>query len=135
MSSSFLSILRSIVAVAVGAMTVLIILYGAIFLLVPGWMTEGGFPHTPAGLALLVALEALAGLAGAFVTALLAPRAPRVHGWILGALLLVLNVLTVTEPGSPWPLAPAALLVAFVPVQTWVGIGLALRVRELRGQG
>ena len=134
MKPSVLSILRSIVAIAAGALTVLIVLFGTILLVVPGWMTEGGFPDTTPGLALLLGLEILAGLAGAFVAALLAPRAPRVHGWTLGALLLIVNVTGVAEPGSSWPLVPAVLLVGFVPVQTWVGIVLALRLRARRGR-
>lgn len=40
----------------------------------------------------------------------------------------------VVEPDSSWPLVPAVLLVAFVPVQTWVGVLLALRVRARRGR-
>ena len=127
-----LSILRSILAVAAGALAVVVVLFGTILLLVPGWMTEGGFPDTTPGLALLLGLEVLAGVAGAFVAVVLAPRAPRAHGWVLGALLLIVNVLTVVEPDTSWPLVSGVLLVAFVPVQTWVGIALALRVRARR---
>lgn len=133
MKTTVLSILRSIVAVGAGALTVLIVLFGTILLIVPGWMVEGGFPDTTPGLALLLGLEILGGVTGAFIAALLAPRAPRIHGWTLGALLLIVNVMGVVEPGSSWPLVPAVLLVAFVPVQTWVGIVLALRVRAREG--
>lgn len=133
MKTTVLSVLRSIVAVAAGALTVLIVVLGTVLLVFPGWAVEGGFPDTTPGLALLLGLEILGGMAGAFVAALLAPRAPRAHGWTLGALLLILNVLTVVEPDSSWPLTAGVLLVAFVPVQTWVGIVLALRMRTRRG--
>ena len=133
MKTTVLSVLRSILPIAAGALTVLIVLFGTILLLVPGWMVEGGFPDTTPELALLLGLEVLAGLAGAFIAALLAPRAPQAHGWTLGALLLVVNGMGVVEPDSSWPLVPAVLLVAFVPVQTWVGIVLALRLRARRG--
>jgi len=133
MKTTVISILRSILAIAAGALTVLIVLFGTILLVVPDWMVEGGFPDTTPGLVLLLGLEVLAGVAGAFVAAQLAPRAPRAHGWTLGALLLVVNAMGVVEPGSSWPLVPAVLLVAFVPVQTWVGIVLALRLRARRG--
>ncbi len=132
MKTTVLSVLRSIVAVAAGTLTVLIIVFGTVLLVFPGWAVEGGFPDTTPGLALLLGLEVLAGVAGAFVATLLAPRAPRIHGWTLGALLLILNVLTVVEPDTSWPLMAGVLLGAFVPVQTWVGIVLALRVRARR---
>lgn len=80
MKTTVLSILRSILAVAAGALAVLIVLFGTILLLVPGWMVEGGFPDTTPGLALLLGIEILAGVAGAFIAASIAPRAPRTHG-------------------------------------------------------
>jgi hypothetical protein len=74
----------------------------------------------------------VAGAAGAFVAAMLAPRAPAVHGLLLGLLVLLLNLATVLDPDTPWPLLPAILLVACVPPQTWLGIVLAARVRSRR---
>lgn len=130
--TTVLQVLRSLVALAAGAFTLVAVLLGTILVMVPGWMAVDGFPSTAPGLTLLVGLEVLAGAAGAFVAALLAPRAPRAHGWTLGLLVFLLDVLTVADPASRWPLLPAVLLLAFVPLQTWGGIALAIRIRDKR---
>ena len=88
------------------------------------------FPTTRIGLASLLAVEVVAGAAAAFVGAVLAPGARRAHGWVVGALVLALDVLTVVDPESLWPLIPAVLLVVLVPFQTFAGIALALRLRK-----
>jgi hypothetical protein len=128
------SLVRGVLAVGAGVLTVLILVFGTILLFLPQWAEPDGFPVSRSGLSALLLIEVLAGGAGAFVTASLAPRAPAAHGIILGALVLVLNGLTVLDPASSWPLVPAVLLIVFVPLQTWLGIALAIRVRSRQAQ-
>jgi hypothetical protein len=122
--------LRGGVAVGAGVLTVLVLVFGTILLFIPQWTRPGGFPATGPALAGLLLIEVLAGVAGAFVAAFLAPRAPAVHGAVLGALVLLLHAVTAFDPASPWPLGPAVLLVAFVPPQTWLVIAFAARLRS-----
>lgn len=120
-------VLKSILAVAAGMATVLILVFGSVSLFAPQWADPAAFPTTAPALSSLIALEAIAGLAGAFVAAVLAPRAPAVHGWVLGGFVLVLNLLTVLAP--PWPLLAGLVVVALVPLQTWAGVALAVRLK------
>jgi hypothetical protein len=123
-------LLRGGLALGAGLLTVLVLVFGTIFLPLPQWAQPEGFPTTLSALSFLLLIEVLGGMAGAFVATYLAPSAPRVHGIILGALVLLLNAVTVLEPTSAWPLVPAVLLIAFVPLQTWLGILLATRIRS-----
>jgi hypothetical protein len=123
-------LLRSALAVGAGLLTLIVLVFGTIFLPLPHGIQPDGFPTTPSALSFLLLIEVVGGMAGAFVATYLAPSSPRVHGLIVGGLVLLLNALTVLEPTSAWPLVPAVLLIAFVPLQTWVGIVLATRIRS-----
>lgn len=118
----------------VGLLTVLAVVFGAVFLLMPELAAGGAFPGTMSGAALILVLEVLGGSAGAFVATLLAPRARHAHGWSLGFLVLIVDVLVVAAPDSPWPRGAAAILLALVPVQTWAGVRLAEWARPPRSK-
>jgi len=128
-STRWITLLRGGLVVLAGVATVLVLVIGTVMLFAPSWTQPGGFPDTTRGLTGLLVLEVVAGTAGALVATLLAQRAPRLHGAILGLLVFVLNVWTVAGPESPWPLIPGVLLLVCVPVQTWWGIALGVRVR------
>jgi hypothetical protein len=132
MRAAFISVLRSVLALVAGLATILILVFGTVLLFLPEWTQPSGFPESAPALSGLLALEVIAGVAGAFVAVLLAPRKPTVHGLVLGGLVFILNVVTVAPPDSPWPLIPAILLLAFVPLQTWLGIFVGIRARRRR---
>ena len=119
---------RSLLALAVGFAAVQLVLYGTIWLVLPGLLRGAGFP-TGGALVVLLTIEILAGAAGVLVAAMLAARAPAGHGWTLGAVVLAFNLWVVTRPDSPWPLVPAILVVGAVPLQTWAAVALARRLR------
>ena len=126
-------ILRSALAVLAGVATLVVLVVAAMAAIHAGWPESfgpGRFPATWIGQASLLTVEVVAGAAAAFVAAVLAPGARRAHGWVVGALVLALDILTVVDPESPWHLVPAVLLVILVPFQTFAGIALALRVRK-----
>ena len=115
--------LRSLLALLAGtAALVPVILLASIL-----WF--GAFPLTPWGVAGLLLVELVAGLGGVTLVTWLAPGAPAAHGWLFGALVFALNLLTVFEPNTVWPLLPGILLLAFVPLEAWVGTTLGIRLR------
>jgi hypothetical protein len=124
-----LRIARTLLALVIGFVTVQVVLYGTILLVMPDLMRGADFPTGSALVALLM-IEILAGAAGVFVAAMLGGRAMSGHGWALGLIIMAFNVWVVTEPDSPWTLAPAMVVVAAVPLQTWAAIALAKRLRR-----
>jgi hypothetical protein len=123
---------RSLLALAIGFVTVQVVLYGTILLVMPELMRGAGFPTGGALVALLM-IEILAGAAGVFVAAMLGGRAVAAHGWVLGLVIMAFNLWVVTGPDSWWPLAPAIVVVAAVPLQTWAAVALARRLRRPTG--
>lgn len=123
--------MRGLLAVAIGFVAVQVVLYGTLLLVMPELLGGAGFPEGSALIALLM-VEILAGTAGVFVAAMLAGRAVAGHGWALGLIIIAFNLWVVTLPDSPWPLAPAIIVVAAVPVQTWAAVALAMRLRRRR---
>jgi hypothetical protein len=86
-------------------------------------MAEG---RIPLGALVAVLIAWCAGsLSGAFVAAKLATRAPRVHGLIVGAMILGSSVLNLVMLPHPIWFAVAALL--FVPASAWLGATLGAR--------
>lgn len=86
-------------------------------------MAEG---RIPLGALVAVLFAWCAGsFSGAFVAAKLATRAPRVHGLIVGALMLASSVLNLVMIPHPTWFAVAALL--FVPASTWLGATFGAR--------
>lgn len=126
-----LSAARTLLVLAIGFVTVQVVLYGTILLVMPGLFRGGDFPVGGALVALLL-IEILAGAAGVFGAAMLSGRAVAGHGWALGLILMAFNLWVVTAPDSPWPLAPAVVVVAVVPLQTWAALALARRLRQRR---
>jgi hypothetical protein len=119
-----LLIVRSILALLAGSAALVVCLLLAVLL----WLDA--FPVTAWGLAGLLGVELIAGLAGAAVVSWLAPRAPAAHGWLFGVLVFILNVWTLLEPGTPWPLIPGLLLLGLVPLQTWIGVTIGVHFRK-----
>lgn len=118
-----LLIVRSIFALLAGSGALVLCLLLATFL----WLDS--FPVTAWGLAGLLVVELIAGLAGAAVVSRLAPRAPAAHGWFFGILVFIVNILTILDPGTSWPLIPGLLLLGLVPLQTWLGVTIGIRLR------
>lgn len=118
-----LLIVRSILALLAGSGALVLCLLLAVFL----WLDS--FPVTAWGLAGLLVVEMIAGLAGAAVVARLAPRPPAAHGWFFGVLVFLANVWTLLEPGTPWPFIPGLLLLGMVPLQTWIGVTIGIHFR------
>lgn len=124
---------RSALAILAGVATLVVLLVAAVAAIHAAWPESFGpdrFPATWIGQASLLTVEVVVGAAAAFVAAVLAPAARRAHGWVVGALVLALNILTVVDPETSWLLVPAVLLVVLVPFQTFAGIALALRLRK-----
>jgi hypothetical protein len=124
-----LSAARTLLVLAIGFLTVQVVLYGTILLAMPDLFRDTGFPRGSALVALLM-IEILAGAAGVFVAAMLGGRAAAGHGWALGVIIVAFNLWVVTGPDSPWPLVPAIVVVAAVPLQTWAAVVLARRLRR-----
>lgn len=127
---------RSLVAVVVGfAVVVLVNFVGGLLLesLFLEARTAGGVPLTaPAQGADLVMLF-LAGLAGAFVVVLMAPRAPWVHALVFGLISFAVDFLTVVDVLAGMPLWYKVILLVSLPVQVWLGAKLALVLRARTG--
>jgi hypothetical protein len=120
---------RSAVAVLSGILTLFVIVFGTVLAFFPEMTQPGGFPTSTLGLAGLVALEIVGGTVAVLVAVLLVSRSPRAHGIFVGAVVFVLNTLSVAEPNSPWPLIPGLIVIAFVPLQSWAAISIARRIR------
>jgi hypothetical protein len=120
---------RTLLALVVGFITLQVALYGTILLVMTDLMRRASLPTGSALVARLM-IEILAGAAGVFVAAMLAGRAIAGHGWALGLIIMAFNLWVVTEPDSPWTLAPSVVVVAAVPLQTWAAVALAKRLRQ-----
>jgi hypothetical protein len=128
-----LSLLQSVLAIALGVVAVMIVNLPAASIvepLFPGSLDPDGLPLTAPAQALFLPILFLAGLAGALVVVLVAPRAPVGHAVVFGLLALVGDIAIVAEYAGIWPLWFAALVVLTVPPQVWLGAVLGLRARR-----
>lgn len=99
MSGNLATILRSIVAVVVGYLSLSICVMVLLVLalaLVPGWQgtVTGGY------LATNIMLSIISAAIGGWVCARLAPSRPLLHGNVLGLIALVLGILYVLSPAE-----------------------------------
>jgi prolyl oligopeptidase len=120
---------RSLLALVIGFATVQVVLYGSLLLVMPELFRGADFPANGALVGLLI-IEILAGAAGVFVAAILGGRAVTAHGWALGLIIMAFNLWVVTRPDSPWPLVPAIIVVAAVPLQTWAAVAVVEWLRS-----
>jgi hypothetical protein len=128
-----LLLLRSALAIGLGVIAVMIVnlpaasIVGSLF---PGSLDPGGMPLTAEAQGAFLPILFLAGVAGAFVVVLLAPRAPVGHAVAFGALAIVADLFVVLEYAGIWPLWFSALVILTVPPQVWLGTVFGLRARR-----
>jgi hypothetical protein len=125
--------LQSVLAIALGVIAVMIVNMPAASIvegLFPGSLDPDGLPLTAPAQALFLPILFLAGVAGAFVVVLVAPRAPVVHALVFGLLALAGDIAIVAEYAGIWPLWFSALVVLIVPPQVWLGAVLGMRARR-----
>jgi hypothetical protein len=96
----------------------------------PGSMGANGLPLTAPAQALFLAVLFLAGMAGAFVVVLIAPRAAVIHAVVFGVLAIVGDLFIVVNLAGTLPLWLLVLSVLTVPPQIWLGAVLGLRARR-----
>jgi len=128
-----LPLLQSVLAIALGVVAVMIVNLPAASIveaLFPGSLDADGLPLTAPAQALFLPILFLAGVAGAFVVVLVAPRAPIGHAVVFGLLALVGDIAVVVEYAAIWPLWFAAPVVLTVPPQIWLGALIGLRARR-----
>ena len=116
---------RSIVAILLGILTVVVLSLGTdqllhVLAVYPPW---GEAMHDPGSNLLALSYRCVYTVAGGYVTALAAPHAPMRHVWILAGIGLALGVLgaVATIPmhlGPAW--YPIAIAITAVPC-TWLG--------------
>jgi peptidoglycan/LPS O-acetylase OafA/YrhL len=93
MPSAVPNLLRSFLAVIVGYMVMMLVVVALTFILVNTMGIPTGHP-TAGYLAANVVYSVLAAAVGGFATAALAPRKPVQHAAVLGAVMLVLAVIS-----------------------------------------
>jgi hypothetical protein len=123
------AVIRSILAVLAGIATVVVLSEGTD----AGLRAAGIFPpledkaaHTTATFAAATIYRTLAGVAGGYVTATVAPANPMLHAMILGTIGLALSVAgivanVINQLGPDW--YPIALAVTAFP-SVWIGARL-----------
>gem|GEM_PF-6985492 len=125
--------LQSVLAIVLGVIAVMIVNLPAASIvepLFPGSLDPDGMPLTAEAQGAFLPILFLAGMAGAFVVVLVAPRAPVGHALVFGALAVVSDLAVVAEYGGIWPIWFSALVVLCVPPQVWLGAVLGLRARR-----
>jgi hypothetical protein len=128
-----LSLLQSVLALVLGFMAVgQVNMVGApvIDAVLPGSMGADGLPLTAPAQVLFLAVLFLAGMAGAFMVVLIAPRAAMMHAVVFGVLAIVGDLFIVVNLAGTLPLWLLALSVLTVPPQIWLGAVLGLRARR-----
>lgn len=130
--------LRSLFRLAWSAAAVIggiVVIQAVLLLSAATWASSwlgAGIPDSAPGLTVLLALELVAGILGAFVAVLAAPGRPALHALVFAAAVTALDAAIVFAPGSSWPLWPGVAVVATVPLMTWIGYRLALVPRRRR---
>lgn len=132
-TSTLLTLLQSILAFFFGILVLGLVIFPAGIVIesaFPGSLGPDNFPVTVTSQILLLVIEFIGGAVATMVVILAAPRALAVHAILFGALILGLNILTITAAGSGWPLwASAVLLIAVLP-QIWMGLKLGRYIRK-----
>lgn len=122
-----MQILRSILAVVAGMVTVVVLSEGTDFVVVKLGLLSFTGPDLTAPFAIAAVYRSIAAVVGGFVTAKLAPSAPMTHAVILGAIgtaLALMGVIMNLSMPALW--YPIALVVTALPC-SWLGGKLAAR--------
>jgi hypothetical protein len=96
----------------------------------PGSLDPEGLPVTTLAQGLYLPVLFLAGMAGAFVVVVGAPRKPAVHALVFGGLALLGDIIVVRDYAAVWAVWFSVLVVATVPPQVWLGAVLGMRARR-----
>jgi hypothetical protein len=96
----------------------------------PGSLDPDGLPITTLAQGLYLPVLFLAGLTGAFLVVVGAPRKPVVHALVFGALALLGDIMVVRDYAAVWAVWFSVLVVATVPPQVWLGAVLGMRARR-----
>lgn len=115
--------LRSILAIVAGFITIGVLSFGTNAALhAAGVLPAADQPIFDTGLLLLtIAYVAVFAIAGCYLTAVLAPNRPMLHALILGALGLVLNVVTAASMRGQFPEWYLAANVLLTMPYAWIG--------------
>ena len=115
--------LRSILAIVAGFVTIGVLSVGTNAALhAAGILPDADQPIFDTGLLLLtMAYVAVYAIAGCYLTAMLAPNRPMLHALILGALGLVLNVVTAAGMRGQFPDWYLAAGVLLTMPYAWIG--------------
>jgi hypothetical protein len=120
-------------AVVMGVAAVVLINMGAGWVLnavLPGSLDPEGLPVTVLAQGLYLPVLFLAGMAGAFLVVLGAPRKPGVHALVFGGLAILGDIVLVRDYAGLWAVWFSILVVATVPLQVWLGAVLGMRARR-----
>ena len=120
-----MQVVRSILAVLAGMIAVVVLSEGTDFLVAKLGLLSFSGPDPTVPFAIATLYRSIAAIAGGFVTAKLAPRAPMTHAIVLGVIgtaLALAGVLTHLSTPHLW--YPIALVVTALPC-TWLGGRLA----------
>lgn len=126
--------LRSVLAFFLGSLALILTVFPSgivIESVFPGSMESGGFPNIIPAQFLLLLIEFIGGALGTLVVILVAPGTLLLHALFFGALVLALNILTISSGVPNWPLWGSITLLAAVPAEVWIGYGLG---RYIRGE-
>jgi hypothetical protein len=96
----------------------------------PGSLDPDGLPITSLAQGLYLPILFLAGMAGAFLVVVGAPRKPVVHALVFGVIALLGDIMVVRDYAAVWAVWFSVLVVATVPPQVWLGAVLGMRARR-----
>jgi hypothetical protein len=96
----------------------------------PGSLDPDGLPITSLAQGLYLPILFLAGMAGAFLVVVGAPRKPVVHALVFGGLALLADIMVVRDYAAVWAVWFSVLVVVTVPPQVWLGAVLGMRARR-----
>jgi hypothetical protein len=116
-----LLVLQSALALVVGFTAVVLTNMAAgrvMNAVLPGSLDPEGLPVTTLAQGLYLPVLFLAGMAGAFLVVVAAPRKPVVHALVFGGLALLGDIMVVRDYAAVWAVWFSVLVVATVPPQS-----------------
>lgn len=119
-------VLRSILSILAGFVTMAVVVIVLTLVSVQVFALKSGHP-TPGYLVVNVAYSFAAAALGGYVTALLAPSRPLVHGYILAGVMLVMGALSYVQYRGTQPLWYQALITVVTPLAAIAGARLRAR--------
>lgn len=132
LKSSLLPMLRSVLAFFLGSLALILTVFPSgivIESVFPGSMDSGNFPNIFPAQFLLLLIEFIGGTLGTLIVILAAPGTLLLHAVLFGALVLALNILTLTSGVAAWPIWASIILLAAVPAEAWIGYALGNYIR------